>query len=165
MGIHHAFSALHSAEGRRRPGFCFSDIAFPQGLIIDYEATCPAPISEFAPFSQLARLKVDHLDILHHALTPLDEVEMRRVLLEVVLPVGVGGEFGDEGVRVSALDHPKATSQSRHQWVDGQREGALPCTLVRNEGFESGWGEGNKGETTTASPSGLLLRPPPWPLT
>ena len=95
---------------------------------------------------ELARLKVHNPHILHNPLQTRHKLQMRRVLLEVVLPVFFRLELAYEAMTETALK--STTEQDR------------VISICAKEGGSSGW-KGEGGKTTTWSPSGLLSRPPP----
>jgi len=75
------------------------------------------PIVTIIPFQpsihlEFPRLKVHNPHILHNPLQTRHEFQMRRVLLEVVLPVFFGLKFAYEAMAETALNHPQTGSSN-----------------------------------------------------
>lgn len=76
-----------------------SDIVISGERDYDESMLMIQPLSQ----SELSRLKVDNPNSLDHLLQSLHKLQMRRILFQIVLPVLLILELGDEHMRDAAL--------------------------------------------------------------
>lgn len=76
-----------------------SDIVTSGERDYDHSMLMIQPLSQ----SELSRLKVDNPNSLDHLLQSLHKLQMRRILFQIVLPVLLILELGDEHMRDAAL--------------------------------------------------------------